>query len=114
MGPTSSGPRTFICCLRREISGADFAAAVYDAYDLGRRLGYAPAGPVVEIDPRREGPATTVLLALARTGADAVITQDLEHVDGIDRLIRDRAELITVEGERVLERAVVASVSRSA
>lgn len=70
---------------------------------LAHGLGYE-LGEFVVIDPRREGPYTTVMQAIARTHAAAVIVPDLEHVDGIDRYIRERVQLINVENERVLER----------
>ncbi|WP_429454956.1 hypothetical protein [Nocardia sp. GP40] len=73
--------------------------------ELGQRLGRAVDETTVVLDPRREGPWTTVMLALRRTQADAVIVPHLGHVDGIDGWIREHAQLITVQGERVLERS---------
>lgn len=68
------------------------------------RAGYEvdPGELVIELDPRREAPLTTVLNALARTGADAIAVPDLEHIDGIDRAIRHRVPIITATPERQL------------
>lgn len=90
-----------IPCLRIEIRQGNDER---DMRALGERLGYAVDEHLVVLDLRREGIYTTVMLAIRRTGAEAVIVPDLEHVDGIDHAIRERAQLITVQGERVLER----------
>ncbi|WP_024802311.1 hypothetical protein [Nocardia sp. BMG51109] len=73
--------------------------------EIGVRLGYAVDGVVVVLAPSREWPLTTVENALKRTKANAVIVPDLEHIDGLDRQIRERAQIVTVEGEKILERA---------
>lgn len=99
---TKTAEQLAICFLRPDLS-ADTVADKRDMRDLGERLGYT-VGEIVEIEPRREGPWATVGSAIARTGAAAVIVPDLEHIDGIDRHIRDQAKLITAEGERILER----------
>ncbi len=104
--------RLAILCIRPElIAQTDRKRIVQAMTDLGVRLGRAVDTVVVEIDPAREGAFTTVMLALRRTGADAVIVPDLGHVDGIDGWIRGQAQIITLQGEKVLERA---RMSRSA
>lgn len=95
-------PRKAIAVLRIEIRGGNDEV---DMRALGARLGYAVDAHLVAIDADREGPLATVATALARTGADTVIVPDLEHIDGIDHHIRQRAQIITVAGERVIERA---------
>ena len=70
----------------------------------GVELGYAVDEALVVIDLSREGPFTTVWLALRRTEADAVIVPSLEHIDGLEQSIRLKARIITVQGERILER----------
>jgi len=112
MGPTALPSRLAIRCIRPElITQTDRERIEQEMTDLGVRLGRAVDVAVVEIDPAREGAFTTVMLALRRTGADAVIVPDLGHVDGIDGWIRGEAQIITLRGEKVLERA---SMSRSA
>jgi|GEM_PF-3087812 len=108
--PQSSG-RLAIRCIRPDLSG-DRDRDEREMSRIGVRLGYAVDETVVELDPRAAGVYTTVMLALRRTQADAVIVQDLEHVEGIDHAIRERAVLIAVEGERVLERAVVGATGQ--
>lgn len=104
-GATTSNPLA-IRVIRPDITAERTAAE--DAMEaLADRLGYI-AGAVVVVDPRKAGPCATVLTAIAKYHADAVIVPDLEHVDGIDRYIRDRVQLITVDGERVLERTAAA------
>ncbi len=93
--------RIAIPCLRIEIRGGNDEV---DMREIGARLGYE-VGPLIAIAPEFEGPYTTVMNAIARTGATAVIVPDLEHIDGIARQIRERVQIITVEGERILERS---------
>lgn len=112
MGPTALPSRLAIRCIRPElIADADRERIEQAMTDLGVRLGRAVDRTVIEIDPVREGAFTTVMLALRRTGADSLIVPDLGHVDGIDGWIRGEVQLITLQGEKVLERA---RVSRSA
>ncbi|WP_280393270.1 hypothetical protein [Nocardia wallacei] len=99
----SASGQLAIRVLRPEIS-ADSISDVEGAAKVGEQLGYT-VGEVVEIFPRREGAWATVANAIARTGAAAVIVPDLDHIYGIDHLIRERVRIITVEGERILERA---------
>ncbi|MGF6889603.1 hypothetical protein ABIA39_009054 [Nocardia sp. GAS34] len=106
--PQSSG-RLAIRCIRPDLS-ADRDHDEREMSRIGVQLGYAVDETVVELDPPREGIYTTVMLALRRSQADAVIVVDLEHVDSIDGAIRERAVLITVEGEHVLERAVAGAM----
>jgi len=95
-------PRIAIPCLRIEIRGGNDER---DMRALGERLGF-DVTELVAVDPRSEGAYTAVMLAIRRTGAVAVIVPNLQHVEGIDHWIRQHVELITVQGERVLERAV--------
>ncbi len=112
MKPASPATRVAIRCIRPElVAASDRERIEQEMTDLGVRLGRAVDVTTVEIDPTREGPYTTVRLALRRTGADAVIVHDLEHVDGIDDWIRQHAELITLKGEKVLERAATTAAS---
>jgi hypothetical protein len=106
--PQSSG-RLAIRCIRPDLSG-DRNRDEREMSRIGVQLGYAVDETVVELDPRTAGVYTTVMLALRRSQAEAVIVVDLEHVDGIDGAIRERAVLITVEGEHVLERAVAGAM----
>ncbi|WP_280378575.1 hypothetical protein [Nocardia wallacei] len=101
MGPVTQ-PRKAIAVLRIEIRGGNDEV---DMRELGERLGYEVDPILVAINPGSEGPLTTVLLALNRTKATAVIVPDLEHIDGIDSHIRRKAQIITVVGERILERS---------
>jgi hypothetical protein len=75
--------------------------------ELGVRLTYAVDDTVVELDPDREGIYTTIMLALRSTGADAVIVRDYEQLGDACHSIREHAQVITVEPERVLGRAVL-------
>lgn len=112
---TAASGRLAIRCIRPDLT-ADRYRDEHEMGNIGILLARAVDATVIPIviDPRREGPATTVLEAIARTGADAVIVPDLEHVDGIDHLIRERADLITVHPPRVLERAGLVPERRSA
>ncbi|MBF5002413.1 hypothetical protein IRT45_35440 [Nocardia sp. BSTN01] len=94
--------RIAIAVLRIEIRGGNDEA---DMVGLAERLGYRLHEQLVEIDPDREGPLVTVTNAIRHAGAEAVIVPDLQHVDGIDEHIRQRALLITVEGERIMQRS---------
>lgn len=109
---TPSG-RLAIRCIRPDLTD-DRDRDEREMRDLGVQLSRAVDDTVVEIDPLREGPARTVLEAIARTGATAVIVTDLEVVNGIEYWIRERADLITVRPPRVLERAGLVPERRSA
>lgn len=98
---TSAIDRTAIRCLRPEFSRDPFAEITMMT-DFAIAHDLTP-GPVIFIDPRREAPCTTVLTAIAEYGATAVIVPDLEHVDGIDHQIRERARLVTVDQGVILE-----------
>ncbi|MFF3568597.1 hypothetical protein [Nocardia jiangxiensis] len=77
---------------------------IRDLYDVGERLGYNVTD-LVYLDARVEFPLTTIVRELhARPGAAAIVP-NLRHLDGIDSAVRLIAQVITVEGERVLERA---------
>lgn len=103
--------RLAIRCIRPDLTD-DRDRDEHEMMELGVRLGYAVDETAIRIDPTKEGPYATVMLALGRTRADAVIVPDLEHVDGIDGAIRERVLLITLEGERVLTRtAPISAVS---
>jgi len=105
METTAAAPgRLAIRCVRPDLTD-DRERDERQMTAVGVRLGYAVDEVVVIIDPSREGPLTTVMNALARTKADAVIVPDLDHIDGIDKRIRERAQLITVVGEEMLARA---------
>ena len=104
-GVTSS-QRTAICFLNPGIT-TDRAADERAMIELAARLGYDTDEPVI-INPYRMGPYVTVMTAISEQRPAAVIVPDLDHVDGIDRYIRERVLLITVAGERVLERGAVA------
>ncbi len=100
--PSRSG-RLAIRCMRPDLSD-DCGRDEREMTRIGVQLGYAVDEELVVIDPFREGPFTTVWLALRRTRADAVIVPSLEHVNGLEQSIRLKAQLITVQGEQVLER----------
>ncbi|OXR46696.1 hypothetical protein B7C42_01671 [Nocardia cerradoensis] len=99
---TSSSLRTAIQCIRPDLT-ANFVVDIQQMTDLLIRLGYEP-GPVITINPYLHGPLTTVMTAIAEHGPDAVIVPDFEHIDGLDRLIRERAQLIVADSGRVSER----------
>lgn len=107
MESTTSG-RLAICCIRPDLTN-DRERDERAMRDLGVRLGYAVDDTVVPLDPLKQGLYTTIMLALRASGANAVIVPDFEHIDGLDRIIRDHAQLITLEGERVLERSMLRS-----
>ena len=99
----ASTGRLAIRCLRPDLIPAlDRARVEQEMTDLAIRLGRAVDLATVEINPSVAGPWATVANAIAHTHATDVIVPDLEHVDGIDGLIRERVQLITLEGERVL------------
>jgi hypothetical protein len=104
MEQQSSG-RLAIRCIRPDLT-SDRGRDEREMRRIGVQLGYAVDDTVVVINPWCEGPYTTVMSALGDTQADAVIVMDLGHIDGIDHAIRQRAQIITVEGERVLERSM--------
>ncbi|WP_280265179.1 hypothetical protein [Nocardia wallacei] len=101
---TISPGRLAIRCIRPDLTG-DRNRDEQQMTEIGVLLGYAVDEVVVVLDPSREWPLITIENALNRTKADAVIVPDLEHIDGLERPIRERAQLITVEGEKILERA---------
>lgn len=92
-----------IRCLRPDLS-EDCTRDEREMTRIGFQLGYAVDETPVVIDPSREGPFTTVWLALRRTDAAAVIVPSLEHIDGLEQSIRLKARIITVENGKVLER----------
>jgi hypothetical protein len=100
---SSRSDRLAIRCLRPDLSD-DFERDARDMTRISVQLGYAVDEELVVIDPSRQGPFTTVWLALQRTKADAVIVPSLEHVDGLEQSIRLKARIITVQGEKLLER----------
>lgn len=103
--PSVSTSRLAIRCLRPDlIPAADLARVESEMAELGTRLGRAVDLTTVIIDPSVAGPWATVAAALDRTHATDVIVPDLEHVAGIEALIRERAQLITLAGERTLQR----------
>lgn len=105
--------RLAIRCLRPDLT-SDRERDEREMGRIGVQLGYAVDETIIVIDPHREGPWTTIMLALRRTQATAVIVPDHAHIDGIDSWIRQHAELITVEGERVLERSMSRVATRAA
>lgn len=110
----STTGRLAIRCLRPDLVANDDRARVErEMTDLGIRLQLAVDDTVVVLDPLKQGIYTTIRLALRRTGATAVIVPDLECLNGTERSIREWAQLITVEGEAVLERAT-SSAARTA
>ncbi|MBU3063137.1 hypothetical protein KO481_16575 [Nocardia sp. NEAU-G5] len=94
--------RLAILLLRTDIRGAD---DVRNMRELGARLGYEVADHVVVLDPAVEWPLRTIVRALHGEPGAVMIVPDLEHIDGLDAEVRRMAQVITVEGERVLERA---------
>ena len=106
MTTTTTAPgRLAICCLRPDlIPTPDRARVEQEMTELGTRLGRAVDLTTVIIDPTREGPWATIANAISTTHATDVIVPDLTHVEGIETLIRERAQLITLAGERVLQR----------
>lgn len=104
--------RLAIRCLRPDMTG-DRDRDEREMSRTGAQLGYAVDKTTVILNPLREGPWTTIMLALRGAHADAVIVPDLGHVDGIDHWIRQHAQLITVVGERVLERTQIVGVIES-
>lgn len=101
----TSSSRLAICVIRSGlVASTDLADVVRQMTDLAVRLGRAVDTTTVFIDTTVEGPWTTVATALGRTHATDVIVPDLAHVEGIEALIRERAQLITLAGERVLQR----------
>ncbi|NKY89777.1 hypothetical protein [Nocardia veterana] len=104
----SDDDRTAIAVLRIEIrTGNDED----DMRALAARLGYRLVGGLIALAPDREGPLTTVMLALARTKASIVIVPNIEHLDGIAAHIQQRARIVTVAGEHALERITTTSVT---
>ena len=107
MGTTPSSGRLAIRCMRPElIAPADRTRIEQEMTDLAARLGRAVDLVTVEINPTLAGPWATVANAIGRTHATDVIVPDLDHVDGIDHWIRERVQLISLRGERVLGRLV--------
>ncbi|GAB2690381.1 hypothetical protein [Nocardia thraciensis] len=102
---TAERGRLAIRCIRPDLTN-DRDGDELRATQVGVRLGYAVDEAVVVLDPSCEGPLVTVVNALARTGADAVIVPDLLHVIGIDSAIRLRVDLITADDGAVLERQI--------
>jgi predicted aconitase len=105
---TTSANRTAIAVLRIEIRGGNDER---DMREIGTKLGYDVDEQLVAIDPHSEAPLKTVMKALRATGATAVIVPDIDHIDGIDHQIHERALIVTVEGERVLERAATGAAA---
>lgn len=104
MEQITSSPRLAIRCYRRDlIAPNEIARIEREMGELGTRLGRAVDLTTVVIDPAVAGPWATVGTAIALTHATDVIVPDLEHVDGIEYWIRQHAQLITLEGERVLK-----------
>ncbi len=102
MEPTSD--RLAICCVRTDLT-TDRERDVRLMCELGERLGRVVVGPPIDLEPLACGIFTTIRLALRTTGATAVIVLDFDQLNGALHAIREHAELITVEGERVLGRA---------
>ena len=92
-----------IRCLRPDLSD-DRERDEREMTRIAIQLGYAVDEALVVIDPSREGPFTTIWLALRRTKADTVVVPSLEHIDGLEQSIRLKARIITVEHGKVLER----------
>lgn len=98
--------RLAIRCLRPDLIAKDDRERIeQEMTDLGVRLHCAVDAEIVVIDPRELGPWATVANALARTGATHVIVPDLWTVDGIDRQIRARAELISMAAQQIMDAA---------
>lgn len=101
----TSASRLAICCIRCDlIAKKDRERIEKEMAALGTRLGRAVDLTVVEIDPTVAGPWMTIANALGRTHATDVIVPDLAHVEGIEAIVRERAQLITLAGERILQR----------
>ncbi|WP_153414796.1 hypothetical protein [Nocardia macrotermitis] len=86
------------------IPTADRERVENEMAELGARLGRAVDVTTVVIDPSVAGPWATIAAALGRTRATDLIVPNLAHVEGIETLIRERAQLITLTGERILQR----------
>lgn len=102
--------RIAIAYLRTEIRGGN---DVHRMRELGARLGYDVAG-VVTLDATVEFPLTTIVRELHDKPGAAVIVPNMQHLNEIDSVVRLIAPIITVEGERVLERAQHRLVDTSA
>jgi hypothetical protein len=98
-------PRKAVAVLRIEIRGGNDER---DMIKLAAQLGYELHPRLVTIDPDVAGPLVTVTNAIREAGAEAVIVPNLEHLDGIVRYVGERALIVTVEGERAMQRARVA------
>lgn len=96
--------RVAIRCIRPDQT-QDRARDEREMMELGVRLRCAVDDTVVVIVPTEQGPWATVANALARTAATHVIVPDIWVVDGIDGLIRARAELVSVAGQQVMDEA---------
>jgi hypothetical protein len=77
---------------------------IRDLYEVGERLGYNVTD-LVYLDFGVEFPLTTIVRELRTRPGAAVIVPNLRHLDGMDTAVRLLAPIITVEGERVLDRA---------
>jgi len=102
MTHASSRTRIAIPCLRTEIRGGNDER---DMRAVGAKLGYHVDKKLLVLNPTDERPLTTILTALHDTPGAAIIVPNLQHIDGLDDAVRLVAEVITVDGENVLERA---------
>jgi len=102
MTHATSGNRVTIPCLRIDIRQGNDER---DMRAVGAKLGYHVDEHLLELDPAAEWPLTTIVHALQDKPGAALIVPDLEHLAGIDSAVRLLAAVITVKGERILERA---------
>jgi|GEM_PF-2267857 len=100
--------RVAILALRSELRDSNDE---HNMRDLGARLGYEVDNHVVVLDPTVEWPLRTIMRALHDKPDAVVIVPDLQHIDGLDAAVRLMAEIVTVEGERVLKRAQLDSAA---
>ncbi|WP_157120867.1 hypothetical protein [Nocardia miyunensis] len=111
MENSTAARRIAITLLRIAIRGGN---DIRNMRELGACLGYAVAAELAALGSTHEWPLTTIVRALSTRFGATVIVPNLHHLDGIGATVRLIAPIITVEDDRVLERAQHRLVDTSA